>query len=1570
MIVTIILIQQSKQSTASVEAVGEGVTYFEDGDRLTFVTVDRKATNSIRYHTIGFIVGAKKIDVTSSKDIRLQLNGNYVELGLKEFKYSSTPCNPDGSPGNGGYLRTKYELFGVRKKIANIDDVDSDTFYFQPIMSDFEGSKQNMKGPFYSCPAWENAYDHGNGSSWAPDAKDHYNHGVKIVLHKIKQKYKLKTPNGTVELNYLGQPYSEKNSAVENNVEKEKKRNFALSKNLSEPFSAPTVYEYKGTQYRLVSATAYSNTKSGPESLARADKTTSGTTFSFKMPDNSVTVVCNYESSNVLEKWYTIDGDETTLVKKQQLGYFNKGKSVKTTADENLKGYTHCYTTAVTLDSSNNATRFFKSTEDSGTWKNSSTWEKSTRKLTFKMPKSEVEIRHYYKKTTPIRLKINFQDSDGNTISSQYYDGSALVNNITKMCSKKSGTKMTVATGASKLSVTNLNSPGSDSTCSLPSTLQHDGKNYVFVSTTTYEATAFEDSILTDPIKTGSVNFKVALDRITISAKYKQEDVAPVRMKLNFETADGTPISSKYYDGSKLVDSATTLTTKKAGVKVFALASTEEIKATNLTSMGTKTTCSFPKVIKDGTAEYELISVSAYEAVAGSSDKKIAGPINTGNFNITMSKSRVTLSAKYKLVKGDLVGVRMRFKLQIIDKKGSVVSTSNYYYNGTDLVDSATAMDSKATGTKVTFSIGTSSLKKYEYPKTLKKDGKTYKLVSASGYLDGSSTPTVKEVKSGTFSLTVPKKFCTAIATYKAEDDGKQDDVDTSTSTGSYGTLKVDDYSMSSLIKADDRDNEQFDVSKGIPSSEDLYVNATTKEFLYEYKYKKVTKTVSESCTVSQPYTASWEVVDEPAHTETKNGKKVSVPATYKTQTSSGTKSKSYTFKYKYTYYTLESLSVYKLDQAVFTNGALPNGTVTTKPVGYTAPVATYKIYSKSDRLVVPKIPSSVTLPNKSVTGSGSRPSAPEISDSEAKSAILSKSDVKLSVRNDSLILNGKKLLDDKVVSKSFSSSKTEIEAKAPAPTGYGEVPKTNRDVLYKKGITIKPTQANGFYKSDNTVFTYKSVKCYKGEESDLTFDTSCNTVVVLTPVVCYPTLSDAKKYCQLVSVDNSKKQLVLGEDFTIDYPYSGQHVTYKGYGNRNYKKYTTHRCVKFPFDVAYEGKTIPGNNWISLEGNKDKFTFTVPEWVTEGAYTIQYKTVPINGTMSSPEYKEFNFQTSFYCAVNSCDVWVSGRVYGLKLYDVADYPLWEKVFRTKKGSNKLSGKNYSVGTRNRNGVSTSRNSLYTFPMMTGKHPTAKTMGLLKTGYNLRFTLKTIGSMDTKWDSITITPTFYYVSKDGKTRQEVDVYYGKTINNKYQPLVKLSSKSILNNKNKRYYTLGYSKNAIPIDSMKKTASLLGITYDKFRGMQSDLGTLDSVTLPYSVRLFTGTSAFSGVSADTILKSGQSWFFDYALPSSVHVVKKGTDLASYYKKHSITFKEKFWLTDGYLVMNFKIRTYRNGKANLDYYNVDHGCLNEWKTEGAVSSYSVGKATFSLKDGDIAFFDLKKSAGTDYTSGGTH
>ena len=127
-------------------------------------------------------------------------------------------------------------------------------------------------------------------------------------------------------------------------------------------------------------------------------------------------------------------------------------------------------------------------------------------------------------------------------------------------------------------------------------------------------------------------------------------------------------------------------------------------------------------------------------------------------------------------------------------------------------------------------------------------------------------------------------------------------------------------------------------------------------------------------------------------------------------------------------------------------------------------------------------------------------------------------------------------------------------------------------------------------------------------------------------------------------------------------------------------------------------------------------------------------------------------------------------------------------------------------------------------------------------------------------------------------------------------------------------------------------------------------------------------------------SMQTWFGEYWIPSQLYVTedvfKADADgdgveeeydsIYDYMDKYgSIEGNEDFFIDDGYLVLNFQIRSYNEGKGHLAYFAANQDGLDQWTKEGSPDTVVVGDPNtgtdieVKVRPGDVAIVDLSRS-----------
>ncbi len=827
-------------------------------------------------------------------------------------------------------------------------------------------------------------------------------------------------------------------------------------------------------------------------------------------------------------------------------------------------------------------------------------------------------------------------------------------------------------------------------------------------------------------------------------------------------------------------------------------------------------------------------------------------------------------------------------------------------------------------------------------------------------------------------------------------------------------TIPITKSYSTGVIGADNRQSEKFVVNQGVPTTESLYTQVNTTKYLIGYSLKKQVGFESYPVKVSKEYMLKWKGEDKNGVKELSEIIKVEQVVT---------------IHRAYGYWEILNFDYYRIGSATITNYALPNGSVTLYPnlnaLGTLPNVSLNHSSSKQEHIILPlEIVNGVVLPRQTIKGNKNKPVIPK----EDFQNIIDHMIPDVTVKNDSLSINGVSIID---------STPNLLEGPDINEDYLNNMRRSgeelcNNNVLYQSDLVIDATKKNGTNLSSGTI-NYVQVASVNSRSNSIISNNIVNLgeVVIHTPVYCQAVVSgDNDKYVQLIKPSNGL-QIVLDEDsslndFSLSISNTGFHSYKQGYYTRDFSRSLKNNNVSyiatsngllrnevlFPFDVfinkAEGDEYIKKNTWVILDRNT--YTFNVPMWVNEGIYTVTCRTVAVNGNiLKLDQQSEYQANTNGlnYVATDTFQVEISGRIYGLSIYDLTDYPLWQAVFREKGSSNlKINFPNkypdgtnmpsysnsyrynYTVGTRNQYGFDTSRSSKFTFPLVNGSHPYYENLGILKTGYVIRFNLRTIGSMHSSYNKIKMKPSFYYVDLKGNNRRAVDLYYNEEIAGKKYKLVKIGS--ALDNTNLKYMELGNINTGISVEELKDTASILNSSYASLKGKRDSIFTFNDIRIPSTFRTFINKAytnqmiknknysriVAAGITPNMIMKQMQSWYGCYYLPAELFAVPLGTDVKSYANRNGITYKESFWLTKGYIIVNFDIVTIDNeGNERLSYIN-SHNFINKnnmsmWVTEGALLNKTDYKnTTFHFKAGDFIMYYTDMSVKDDYKPAGIY
>jgi len=823
--------------------------------------------------------------------------------------------------------------------------------------------------------------------------------------------------------------------------------------------------------------------------------------------------------------------------------------------------------------------------------------------------------------------------------------------------------------------------------------------------------------------------------------------------------------------------------------------------------------------------------------------------------------------------------------------------------------------------------------------------------------------------------------------------------------------LPVDSPSPYAVIDGDRYGSQYFISKEGISTTESQHVYVKTKDYLLGYRLVNKTGKIAMVVPVTMTYTLKY-CTPTP---EEFGGPKEVIDIVTDTQYISVERA--------YSYWEIESLEYYIPSSANVYNYSLPN-----EWVSLSANSAYLNVPSLSTRHSS-NIYDHIILPRQVTEGIHLTYEAPIISEDDYRPEVdfidltsyAWEMTDELQVKNDYLMFDGTVVM-----------SEATAEKIAPVPNAGVMVQSNNLThdkVFFKEGLIIDALKKNGIYTSNGNVTYQKHPMSVNTSVSSKSFNMSVNNVIIHTPVICDPIIhADNDKWVQLIEPDADVFHIVLDpdtslNDFMVRISNKLPHSDRLGYYERDFSKsfidpenvsYIAKKDgklrneMKLPFDVFMDvnndnkpenDEFIKAGTWIILD--RETHRFYVPMWVQEGVYTAEFRTVAVNGEdkLSNTETTR-NSNINNYIATATRTFQVSGRIYGLTLYDISDEGRWKDVFRVKDtmkiklfegapDGTKRTGYHddyayyYTVGTKNQYGLETGRYSKYTLPLINGSHPKYNNIGTLKTGYAFRFMLDTTGEMYGSGCRIRIVPTFYHVDKNGKNRQLVDIYYDEEINGRQHYLVKIGESIDLVNVKQGQVGNPYSR--IPEEELKHTALVSGTTYSKLKNQYGIMYTYSDIRISSQFRTFTGLSyakhisglpsyskvkELTGETELSLSKYMQRWYGTYKLPTNIHVVPAGYDVYGYLRKHGIDYSEDFWLKDGYIIVNFNIETIdKNGKRHLSYINgsnyLNRGHCSMWVTEGATVQKKDNKGiTFDFKAGDVVVYYVNRKYKEDF------
>ena len=400
---------------------------------------------------------------------------------------------------------------------------------------------------------------------------------------------------------------------------------------------------------------------------------------------------------------------------------------------------------------------------------------------------------------------------------------------------------------------------------------------------------------------------------------------------------------------------------------------------------------------------------------------------------------------------------------------------------------------------------------------------------------------------------------------------------------------------------------EKFDILKGIPSGETLYIKGKVDGSQGVLHLRKVKARLVECVEVPVTYKMKW----------------VDYYGNHKEELREILRY--YAVKRVFTYYEYVGFDEYMLSHISVAGQILEGQQELECPKAekMDVQVVAYGSYEEHivnyEKLLNPDI-GTVLL----IGDNGKKPAIPDTDYSSIADEQLSD----VIVKNDKITIDGQLVLSDEPCVKNGDEPLSLFLA-------------SNVDV-YGEEIKIANETYNGMYSDTKITLVY--------EDSDnRRYIHQCGEVMVHTPVICDANASTDKRLNQ--AVKPTSKDVVLGEEFTISFNDFGTHKNILGYGIGSYTKYVGLRQVRCPFDVEYEGKIYSANTWIDVWNYTAKFS--VLENSTEGDYNIEIRTLAYNSAGEISEAyleKKANTNSEKYGAYNSIPVRIIGKLHKLEL--------------------------------------------------------------------------------------------------------------------------------------------------------------------------------------------------------------------------------------------------------------------------------------------------------------------------------
>lgn len=331
--------------------------------------------------------------------------------------------------------------------------------------------------------------------------------------------------------------------------------------------------------------------------------------------------------------------------------------------------------------------------------------------------------------------------------------------------------------------------------------------------------------------------------------------------------------------------------------------------------------------------------------------------------------------------------------------------------------------------------------------------------------------------------------------------------------------------------------------------------------------------------------------------------------------------------------------------------------------------------------------------------------------------------------------------------------------------------------------------------------------------------------------------------------------------------------------------------------------------------------------------------------------------------------------------------------------------------------VSNSWSNKDTLPFSAGKSNSSNTLGTLAFGHKIGFAIKTISNLDEN-AKIDIDASYRWVSNDGVAgTQEIALFYNESKTNalvQYDIESKQKTHSVAIDDS--YFDFTYMNDWIDTTASTRGKTTYKVLSEKNKSGYNAAGSLITNTnMLYSgdedqlavnenrqgdavKRYGTDLLTLSDEQQAAFDKSMQTWYGEYCIPSNTKVMdvdkfrafcaqngvteealsKYGASapedltvdqLLKVYAEDGMSGDEEFWLTDGFLVLNFSIIAYESGSEWGTYYNTYDmwaGEAGTWdSSDHSRTAYAYNldgnKVPIKVYSGDVAIIDISAGNG---------